>query len=248
MPTTFREAYERLLPLVEKPGRYLGNERGTIRKDPGTVRLRFALCFPEVYEIAQSHLGLQILYDVLNRRPEVAAERAYAPWPDLEALLRARGLPLVSLESHLPLADFHVLGFSLQYELTYTNLLTMLELGRVPLRAAARGPAHPLVIAGGPCAFNPEPLAPFLDGVLLGDGEEAVGDICDRVLAWDGRDRGALLRPATTPTGRSPRSCRSSRRAPGSRSACSSTSTASRRPRTRSCRTSAWYTTARASR
>jgi len=124
MPTTFREAYERLLPLVEKPGRYLGNERGTIRKDPGTVRLRFALCFPEVYEIAQSHLGLQILYDVLNRRPEVAAERAYAPWPDLEALLRARGLPLVSLESHLPLADFHVLGFSLQYELTYTNLLT----------------------------------------------------------------------------------------------------------------------------
>jgi len=193
MPTTFREAYERLLPLVEKPGRYLGNERGTIRKDPGTVRLRFALCFPEVYEIAQSHLGLQILYDVLNRRPEVAAERAYAPWPDLEALLRARGLPLVSLESHLPLADFHVLGFSLQYELTYTNLLTMLELGRVPLRAAARGPAHPLVIAGGPCAFNPEPLAPFLDGVLLGDGEEAVGDICDRVLAWDGRDRGALL-------------------------------------------------------
>ncbi len=193
MPTTFREAYERLLPLVEKPGRYLGNERGTIRKDPGTVRLRFALCFPEVYEIAQSHLGLQILYDVLNRRPEVAAERAYAPWPDLEALLRARGLPLVSLESHLPLAAFHVLGFSLQYELTYTNLLTMLELGRVPLRAAARGPTHPLVIAGGPCAFNPEPLAPFLDGVLLGDGEEAVGDICDRVLAWDGRDRGALL-------------------------------------------------------
>src|SRR5437899_320721 len=194
MPTTFREAYERLLPLVEKPGRYLGNERGTIRKDPGTVRLRFALCFPEVYEIAQSHLGLQILYDVLNRRPEVAAERAYAPWPDLEALLRARGLPLVSLESHLPLADFHVLGFSLQYELTYTNLLTMLELGRVPLRAAARGSGHPLVIAGGPCAFNPEPLAPFLDGILLGDGEEAVGDICDRVLAWDGRDRGALLR------------------------------------------------------
>jgi len=194
MPTTFREAYERLLPLVEKPGRYLGNERGAIRKDPGTVRLRFALCFPEVYEIAQSHLGLQILYDVLNRRPEVGAERAYAPWPDLEALLRARGLPLVSLESHLPLADFHVLGFSLQYELTYTNLLTMLELGRVPLRAAARGPRHPLVIAGGPCAFNPEPLAPFLDGVLLGDGEEAVGDICDRVLAWDGRDRGALLR------------------------------------------------------
>jgi radical SAM family uncharacterized protein/radical SAM-linked protein len=193
MPRTYREAYERLLPLVEKPGRYLGNERGAIRKDAGAVRLRFALAFPEVYEIAQSHLGLQILYDVLNRRPEVAAERAYAPWPDLEALLRARRLPLVSLESHVALADFDVVGFSLQYELTYTNLLTMLELGGIPLRAAARGPEHPLVIAGGPCAFNPEPLAPFLDGVLLGDGEEAVGDICDLVLARGRRDRGALL-------------------------------------------------------
>ena len=136
MLPTLREAYERLLPLVERPGRYLGNERGAIHKDPRTVRLRFALAFPEVYEIAQSHLGLQILYDILNRRPDVAAERVYAPWPDLEALLRARGLPLVSLESHLPLRAFRVVGFSLQYELTYTNLLTMLELGGVPLRAA----------------------------------------------------------------------------------------------------------------
>src|SRR5262245_8259823 len=194
MPRTYRPEYERLLPLVEKPGRYLGNERGAVRKDLGAVRLRFALAFPEVYEIAQSHLGLQILYDVLNRRPDVAAERVYAPWPDLEATLRARSLPLVSLESHLPLADFHVVGFSLQYELTYTNLLTMLELGGIPLRAAARGPRDPLVIAGGPCAFNPEPLAPFLDGVLLGDGEEAVADLCDVVRDWDGRDRTTLLR------------------------------------------------------
>ena len=191
MPRTYREAYERLLPLVEKPGRYLGNERGAVCKD--RPRLRFALAFPEVYEIAQSHLGLQILYDVLNRRPDVAAERAYAPWPDMEALLRARDLPLVSLESHTALGDFHVVGFSLQYELTYTNLLTMLELGRIPLRACDRGAEHPIVIAGGPCAFNPEPLAPFLDGVLLGDGEEAVADICDAVLAHDG-DRSAVLR------------------------------------------------------
>jgi radical SAM family uncharacterized protein/radical SAM-linked protein len=196
MRRTYREAYERLLPLVEKPGRYLGNERGARRKDLGrdsAVRVRFALAFPEVYEIAQSHLGLQLLYDILNRRPDVAAERVYAPWPDMEAQLRTHRLPLVSLESHLPLSDFHVIGMSLQYELTYTNLLTMLELGGVPLRAAARGPRDPIVIAGGPCAFNPEPLAPFLDGVLLGDGEEAVGDICDAVLAWDGRDRHALL-------------------------------------------------------
>jgi radical SAM family uncharacterized protein/radical SAM-linked protein len=193
MLRTYRAEYERLLPLVEKPGRYLGNERGAVRKDLERTPLRFALAFPEVYEIAQSHLGLQILYEILNRRPDVAAERVYAPWPDLEALLRARGLPLVSLESGLALADFHVIGFSLQYELTYTNLLTMLELGRVPLRAAARGPGDPLVIAGGPCAFNPEPLAPFLDGVLLGDGEEAIGEIVDVVRAWDGRDRRALL-------------------------------------------------------
>ena len=193
MLRTCRADYERLLPLVEKPGRYLGNERGAIRKDLEAVALRFALAFPEVYEIAQSHLGLQILYDVLNRRPDVAAERAYAPWPDLEALLRARALPLVSLESALPLADFDVIGFSLQYELTYTNLLTMLELGGVPLRSAARGPGDPLVVAGGPCAFNPEPLAPFLDAVLLGDGEEAIGQIADAVIAWDGRDRAMLL-------------------------------------------------------
>src|SRR6185369_16568723 len=191
---TFRDEYERILPLVEKPGRYLGNERGAIRKDLARVAIRVALAFPEVYEIAQSHLGLQILYDVLNRRDDVAAERAYAPWVDLEALLRERGLPLVSLESHLPLRDFHVVGFSLQYELTYTNLLTMLELGGIPLRAAARGASDPLVIAGGPCAFNPEPLAPFLDVVVLGDGEEAVGDVVDAVAAWDGRDRTELLR------------------------------------------------------
>ncbi len=193
MPRTFRDEYERLLPLVEKPGRYLGNERGAVRKDLDAVAVRVALAFPEVYEIAQSHLGLQILYDILNRRPDVAAERAYAPWIDLERLLRERGLPLVSLESHVALRDFDVVGFSLQYELTYTNLLAMLDLGGIPLRAAARSAGDPVVIAGGPCAFNPEPLAPFLDAVVLGDGEEAVGQIVDVVRAWDGRDRADLL-------------------------------------------------------
>jgi radical SAM family uncharacterized protein/radical SAM-linked protein len=193
MLRTFRDEYDRLLPLVEKPGRYLGNERGAVRKDLHAVAVRVALAFPEVYEIAQSHLGLQILYEILNRRPDVAAERAYAPWVDLEAYLRARGLPLVSLESRLPLRDFHVVGFSLQYELTYTNVLTMLELGGIPRHAAARGVADPLVIAGGPCAFNPEPLAPFLDAVVLGDGEEVVGELVDVVKGWDRRDRRALL-------------------------------------------------------
>jgi radical SAM superfamily enzyme YgiQ (UPF0313 family) len=194
MLRTYRQDYERLLPLVEKPGRYLGNERGAVRKDLDQGAVRFALAFPEVYEIAQSHVGLQILYNVLNRRPDVAAERVYSPWPDLEALLRARGLPLVSLENHLAVRDFDVVGFSLQYELTYTNLLTILDLGGVPLRAADRGPDDPIVIAGGPCAFNPEPLAPFLDAVVLGDGEDVVGQIVDAVRAGRGHDRATRIR------------------------------------------------------
>lgn len=187
------ETYERLLARVEKPGRYLGNELGVVRKDPAAFELRFALAFPEVYEIAQSHPGLQLLYDLLNRRDDTYAERVYAPWVDLEAVLRQAGHPLVSLETYTPLREFHIVGFSLQYELTYTNVLAMLDLGGIPLRAAERGPADPLVVAGGPCAFNPEPLADFLDAVLLGDGEEAIHDLCDVYRRWDRRDRGALL-------------------------------------------------------
>jgi len=182
------------LPLVEQPARYTGGERGTVVKDPGQVRLRFALAFPEVYEIAQSHLGLQILYDLLNGRPDIQAERAYAPWIDMEALLRQRGLPLASLDTCSPLAEFDIIGFSLQYELTYTNILMMLDLGGIPLWSRERTARHPLVIAGGPCAFHPEPLADFIDAFLLGDGEEAIFDICDAYLAWDKHDRMDLLR------------------------------------------------------
>ena len=188
-----RTAYEALLDRVEKPGRYLGNERGMVRKNPSAVALRFALAFPDVYEIAQSHPGLQILYDLLNRRTDVYAERAYAPWLDMERELRRSGLPLGSLETLTPLREFNIVGFTLQYELTYTNLLAMLELGGIPLRAADRSCRDPLVIAGGPCAFNPEPLADFLDAVLLGDGENAIHEICDTYLAWDGKDRTQLL-------------------------------------------------------
>ncbi len=185
--------YEQLLRFVDKPGRYVGNERGAIRKDVRSVALRFALAFPEVYEIAQSHLGLQILYDLLNRRADVYCERVYAPWLDMEDQLRHHALPLASLETSTPLEAFQIVGFSLQYELTYTNILTMLELGRIPLRTSERAAHHPLVIAGGPCAFNPEPLADFLDAVVLGDGEEAVHDIVDAYLDWNRRDRTALL-------------------------------------------------------
>lgn len=177
-------AYEALLRQVEKPSRYLGNERGSIRKDPAKVRLRFALAFPDVYEIGQSYPGLQILYDLLNRRDDTYAERIYAPWIDLEQLLRQTHTPLVSLETFTPLRCFDIVGFTLQYELTYTNLLNMLDLGGCPLWAKDRTVQDSLVIAGGPCAFNPEPIADFLDAVLLGDGEEAIHEICDVYLAW----------------------------------------------------------------
>ena len=153
--TNLRQAYATILPLVAQPARYVGGERGSIVKDLAQVRLRFALAFPEVYEIAQSHLGLQILYDLLNGRPEIQAERAYAPWIDMEALLRQRGLPLASLDTCSPLSEFHIVGFSLQYELTYTNILMMLDLGGIPLLSRDRNEQHPLIIAGGPCAFHP---------------------------------------------------------------------------------------------
>lgn len=198
--TLMRAAYEAILARVERPGRYLGNERGMIRKDPA-AKVRFGLAFPDVYEIAQSHPGLQILYDLLNRRADVYAERVYAPWFDMEAELRAAGLPLVTLETATPVRDLDVLGFTLQYELTYSNVLAMLDLGAIPLRSAERGPDDPLVIAGGPCAFNPEPLADFLDAVVLGDGEEIIHDICDRVAAWDGRRRVDLLADLATVRG-----------------------------------------------
>ncbi len=192
--TNLREAYATFLPLVEQPARYIGGERGTVVKEPHRVRLRFALAFPEVYEIAQSHLGLQILYRLLNRRAEIQAERVYAPWTDMETCLRQRNLPLASLETCSPLSAFDIIGFSLQYELTYSNILMMLDLGGVPLLACERNATHPLVIAGGPCAFHPEPLAEFIDAFLLGDGEEAIFDICDVYLAWDKKDRSTLLR------------------------------------------------------
>ena len=190
--TDLRQAYAAILPLVSQPARYAGGERGTVVKDPRQVQVRFGLAFPEVYEIAQSHLGLQILYNLLNNRPAIQAERIYAPWTDMEALLRERKLPLVSLETYTPLSDFDIVGFSLQYELTYTNILMMLDLGGIPLLSQDRDASQPLIIAGGPCAFHPEPLADFIDAFLLGDGEEAVFDICDTYQAWDKRNRSDL--------------------------------------------------------
>jgi radical SAM family uncharacterized protein/radical SAM-linked protein len=173
--------YASFAHLVQKPARYLGGEQGAVRKDWAAVDARVCLAFPDVYDIGMSHLGFKILYKLLNADAHTLAERAYAPWVDMEAQLRARELPLVSCESARPLCDFDVVGFSLQFELTYTNVLMMLELGRIPLRAVDRGEADPLVVAGGPTATHPEPLAPFLDAIVIGDGEERTGEVA---LAW----------------------------------------------------------------
>src|SRR5579871_2689530 len=173
--------YASFVHRVQKPARYLGAEFGARRKDWDAVEARVCLAFPDVYDIGMSHLGFKILYKLLNDDPRTLAERAYAPWVDMEAQLRARGLPLVTCESARPLRDFDVVGFSLQFELTYTNVLTMLDLGGVPLRSEQRGEDDPLVIAGGPTATHPEPLAPFLDAVVIGDGEERAGDVA---LLW----------------------------------------------------------------
>lgn len=157
-------------------------------KDWGRARLKFALAFPDVYEVGMSHVGLQILYHVLNGSPDIACERVFAPWPDMEKLLRGRNLSLCSLESSRPLKEFDLLGFSLQYELHYSEVLNMLDLAGIPLYAAERGEKEPLIIGGGPCALNPEPLADFFDLFVLGDGEEVVLEICREIIG--SRERG----------------------------------------------------------
>ena len=179
--------WESILPLVQKPGRYTGGEINSIVKT-GTKFLRFALAFPDLYEIGMSHLGLQILYAILNADPEIAAERVFSPWPDMEHQMRTAAMPLLSNETHTPLARFDVIGFSLQYELTYTNVLNMLDLSGIALRSADRDRGAPLIVAGGPCAFNPEPLAPFIDAFAIGEGEELILELSHAVM--EGKKKG----------------------------------------------------------
>jgi len=167
------------LPQVNMPAQYLGGEWNQVRKDHRQVSGTLCLAFPDAYTVGMSHHGLQVLYTLMNNRPDWAAERVYAPWPDMEAQLRKHDVPLYSLENFTPLCAFDVLGFTLQYEICYTNILTMLDLGRIPLHCVERTLADPLVIAGGPCAQNPEPIADFLDIIVTGDGEPALPAICD---------------------------------------------------------------------
>lgn len=173
------EKLEQLLLKVQKPGRYIGNEPGSIVKDKSKVDVRFAFCFPDTYEIGMSHLGIKILYSLFNSKDYIWCERVFAPWTDFEAVMRENDIPLFALESHDPIKDFDIIGFTLQYELSYTNVLNMLDLAGVPLLSKDRKGLKNLVVAGGPCACNPEPLADFVDLFFLGEGEEVDLELID---------------------------------------------------------------------
>jgi len=195
--TGHRQMLEDILPLVEQPSRYLGNEINSIHKDLTDVQLRMVLAFPDLYEIGTSHFGLQILYTLLNNQKHIAAERVFAPASDLEAHLRHARQPLLSLESATPLDTFDIIGFSLLYELNFTNILTILELSGIPCYAEQRDLSHPFLIAGGPCMVNPEPVADFFDAIVVGDGETVVLEMTRAWTAWQtqgGTSKEALLK------------------------------------------------------
>jgi radical SAM family uncharacterized protein len=189
---SLKEAVARLLPRVQTPAQYIGGELNSVVKDHRGVRGKLCLCFPDAYTLGMSHHGLQVLYTLMNNDPQWACERAFTPWVDFEGELRRAGLPLYALETFTPLRDFDLLGFSLQYEICYTNVLTMLDLGGVPLHSKDRTLDHPLVIAGGPGAQNPELLAPFIDVFVIGDGEESLPWLMDRWMSL--KERGGRSR------------------------------------------------------
>ncbi len=173
---------QKILPLVQKPGRYTGGELNSVVKDKSKVQLRYAFCFPDSYEIGMSHLGIKILYSAANAREDVWCERVFAPWHDMEKEMRKNNIPLYALESGDPLKDFDLIGFTLQYELCYTNVLNLLDLAGMPIKAADRDESYPLVVGGGPCACNPEPLADFFDMFMLGEGEEMSNELFDLII------------------------------------------------------------------
>ena len=169
---------DKLLKKVEKPARYIGGEVNSIKKDPEKVSVRMGFAFPDTYEIGMSYMGLQILYNILNKNDDIYCERVFAPAMDMEELMRENSRELFTLETFTPVKELDILGFTLQYELSYTNVLNMLQLGNIPLRSCDRGEEYPIIIAGGPCAYNPEPLADFIDAFLIGDGEELLEQVC----------------------------------------------------------------------
>lgn len=171
---------DEILLKISQPARYIGGEVNMVKKDPSKVAVRFAMCFPDVYEIGMSHLGIQILYDMFNRRDDVYCERVYSPWMDLDPIMREQKIPLFAVESQDPIKEFDFLGITIQYEMCYTNILQVLELSQIPLHAEDRTEEDPIVIGGGPCTYNPEPIAPFFDLFYMGEGEVVYYDLIDR--------------------------------------------------------------------
>ena len=168
-----------VLLSIEKPARYIGGEVNSVMKDKNEVDIRFAMCFHDVYEIGMSHLGIQILYDMFNRREDVWCERVYSPWLDLDKVMREENIPLFALESQDPIKDFDFLGITIQYEMCYTNILQVLDLSHIPLKSCERTEEDPIVIGGGPCTYNPEPIAEFFDLFYIGEGETVYDQLLD---------------------------------------------------------------------
>ena len=189
---------DEILLNIEKPARYIGNEVNSVMKDKDQVDIRFAMCFPDVYEIGMSHLGIQILYDMFNRREDTWCERVYSPWMDLDKILKEKNIPLFALESQDPVRDFDFLGITIQFEMCYTNILQILDLSQIPIHASDRTEEDPFVIGGGPCAYNPEPLAEFFDIFYIGEGETVYDELLDAYREWKktGGSRKDFLRQA----------------------------------------------------
>ncbi len=194
---------DEILMQVEKPARYIGNEVNSVVKDKADIQVRFAMCFPDVYEIGMSHLGIQILYSMLNEWDDVWCERVYSPWVDLDAIMRKKSIPLFGLESQEPIRDMDFLGITIQYEMCYTNILQILELSQIPLLSAERGEDMPIVIGGGPCTYNPEPIADFFDLFYIGEGETAYDRLLDlyKEHKQKGKGRKAFLEQAASVPG-----------------------------------------------
>lgn len=194
---------DEILMSVEKPARYTGNEINMVKKDPASVDVRFCMCFPDVYEIGMSHLGIQILYDMFNQWEDTYCERVYSPWPDLDKIMREKHIPLFALESQQPIKEFDFLGITLQYEMCYTNILQVLDLSGIPLYTKDRTMEDPFVVCGGPCTYNPEPIADFFDLVYIGEGETSYRELLDKYKEWkkSGKSRREFLEIVATVDG-----------------------------------------------
>lgn len=181
---SYKIKFEAALKRIQKPGRYVGNEFNSVHKENFSELIKFAFCFPDVYEVGMSHLGMKILYHMMNEREDTVCERVFAPWVDMEEELRRENIPLLSMESHIPVSEFDIVGFTLQYEMSYSNIINMLNLAGIPLKSADRTEGVPFVCAGGPCAYNGEPLADIVDFFILGEGEEVNNEILDAYKEW----------------------------------------------------------------